>query len=184
MAIDSRHYHYIVWLCWKITVMVLFWDCWMQWWFNIIFEICRDRRIMLLLIRNSLLTICAWSLKPTLLKTRVRLISNRYIRFILPFGSFKLRLRDRWVFIFLPIYKWIINIFGCSCISFIKICSLWSWSQLILSIHQTLMRRTCFMSNFSEWSFIWSLFGDWNILQCRCFCYFVCFLRRLGFRRI
>ena len=164
MAIDCRHYHYIVRLCRKITVMVLLWNSWMKWRFNILFKICRDWRIMLLLIRYTLLAISAWSLQPALLVTSVRLISYRYIMFILSFWSLKLRLCDRWIFIFLSINKRIINLISSSSICFIKVCCLWSWSQLLLSIHQTLMRRTCFMTNFSEWSFIWSLFRYRNIL--------------------
>ena len=135
MAIDCRHYHYIVRLCRKITVNMLLRYSWMKWRFYIVFKICRYWRIMLLLVRYTFLCISTWSLQPALLKSSICLISYRYIMLILSFWGFKLRLCDRWIFIFLSINKRIINLISWSSICFIKVSCLWSWSQLLLSIH-------------------------------------------------
>ena len=127
LTVNSRHYHQIVRLCRKITVMMLFWYCWVQRRFHVVFKIRRWGRIILLFEWDAFLSISSWSLKPALLQS-ASLICNRYIILILPFRSLKLRLSDRWVIFFLCIEKWIIYLFCSNSISLIEICCLWPWS--------------------------------------------------------
>lgn len=126
IPVNTRHYHYIVWLSWKVTVMMLLWNSRMEWRLYIVFKNRWRRRILNLCIRYAFQCLCTRGLKMTLLKYRVRLISNRDVLLVSCSSSLLPRLSYTWIVIFLSIYKWILNLLSCSSsICSVEICSLW-----------------------------------------------------------
>ncbi len=165
IAFNTRHNHYIVWLSWKVTVMMLLWNSRMEWRLYIVFKDCRRWRILNLWIRYAFQCLCTRGLKMTLLKYRVRLISNRDVLLISFSWSLLPRLSNTWIVLFLSIYKWILNLLSCSSICSVEICSLRPRPYLILCIHQSLLRWGSVNSYLSERSLIRNLLLLKNLVK-------------------